>query len=48
MCFTYVDSSAVALHQQQHKHMQWNKVDNKHVTSPRWHLQEAYIEKKIS
>lgn len=31
---TDVDSSAVALHQQQHKHMQRDQVDNKHISSP--------------
>lgn len=36
---TNVDSFAEALHQQQHKHMQGNQVDNKYITSPRRHLE---------
>lgn len=45
MCLTYVDSPAVALHQQQRKDVQRNQVDNKNVTSPRWHLQQACMER---
>lgn len=45
MCLTYVDPPAVALHQQQRKHVQRNQVDNKNVTSPRRHLQQTYTER---
>lgn len=36
---TDVDSSAVALHEHQHKDMQRDQVDDEDVASPCWHLQ---------
>lgn len=44
LSLTYVDSPAVALHQQQRKHVQGNQVDDKHVASPRRHLRETHTE----
>lgn len=38
---TDVHPPAVALHQQQHEHVQRNQVDDEHVSSPRRHLQHA-------
>lgn len=35
---TYVDPLAIALHQQQDKHVKGNKVDDEHITTPRRHL----------
>lgn len=37
---TYVDSLAVPLHQEQHKHMERDEVDDEHITSPRRDLWE--------
>lgn len=37
---TNVDSPAVSLHQQQNKHMQWNKVDDENITTPCRDLEE--------
>lgn len=31
---TYVDPLAISLHQQQHKHVEGNKVDDEHITAP--------------
>lgn len=31
---TYVDPLAIALHQQQDKHVKGNKVDDEHITTP--------------
>ena len=35
---TYVDSPTEALHEQQHKYMKRNEVDDEHVTPPSWNL----------
>lgn len=43
---TDVDPPAVSLHQQQNKHMQWNKVDDENITTPCRDLWE--MEKEIS
>lgn len=42
---TNVDPPAVSLHQQQNKHMQWNKIDDENITTPCRDLQQ--IEQEI-
>lgn len=37
---TYVDSPTEALHEQQDKDMERDKVDNKHVATPGWNLKK--------
>lgn len=45
---TDIDSPTVALHQEQHKHMQRDQVDNKHVTPPRRHLEHKYTDMSVN
>lgn len=37
---TNVDPPAVSLHQQEDKHMQWNKVDDENIATPCRDLRE--------
>ena len=35
---TYKNSSRISAHDKQYKHMKWDKIYDKDVASPGWHL----------